>query len=149
MFSGDDPTAPVGHHHILELERCAAERLADPDAVSAAMRRAVERAGLTLLQQAVHAFAPHGVTAVALLAESHLSVHTWPEHGYAAVDLFSCGDPRQAEAACRDLAHALGAGKLALRVVRRGPSISGSDLDSATNAREVRTGQSREHSNSE
>jgi S-adenosylmethionine decarboxylase len=144
VLTGKDQKTPVGHHHILELECCSAERLADPEVVSAAMRRAIERAGLTLLDQTVHAFAPHGVTGVALLAESHLAVHTWPEHGYAAVDLFSCGDCARGEAACRELAEALGPARSTLRVIGRGPAPNAEwATASAAHA------QSSEHSNSE
>ena len=95
---------PNGVHYTLELYDCPAERLDDVVFIEAALREAAERAHCELLKIALHHFAPHGVTAVALLAESHLSIHTWPEHGYAAVDLFTCGENVYPRAACEFLA---------------------------------------------
>jgi S-adenosylmethionine decarboxylase len=61
-------------------------------AVEAAIREGVREIGATLLNLYVHAFSPQGVTGVATLAESHLALHSWPEHGYLAADVFTCGD---------------------------------------------------------
>ena len=58
------------------------------------MLQAAEAAGATIVQSVFHRFSPHGVTGVVVVAESHLSIHTWPEYGYAAVDFFTCGDCR-------------------------------------------------------
>jgi S-adenosylmethionine decarboxylase len=61
--------------------------------VGQALRRAARACGATILETRLHPFEDHGgVTGVVLLAESHVTIHTWPEHGYAAVDLFICGD---------------------------------------------------------
>ena len=87
--------------------------------LEAALREAAAAIGARVLNVAFHAFAPHGVTGVLLLAESHLSVHTWPEHGYAAVDLFTCG-PASPEAALPILRAALGARELECVTVVRG-----------------------------
>jgi S-adenosylmethionine decarboxylase proenzyme len=83
------------------------------------MRQAAEAAGCVILYGQFHQFEPQGVTGLLLIAESHLSVHTWPEHGYAAVDLYTCGsaEPRQAIA---DLATALGATRTDWLTVERG-----------------------------
>jgi len=78
----------------------------DPKAIREALLRAVERAGATLIEAQVHPFNPHGVSGMALLAESHISVHTWPEIGYVALDVFTCGDnvnPDGAVEVLRDL----------------------------------------------
>lgn len=56
------------------------------------MKRAAQAAGATLVNTVFHTFSPQGVTGVVVVEESHLSIHTWPEHGYAAVDFFTCGD---------------------------------------------------------
>jgi S-adenosylmethionine decarboxylase len=72
------------------------------------------------LHEVTHKFEPIGVTALALLAESHLSIHTWPEDGYAAVDAFTCGDKAQPEAACRYLAQVLKAGRVTMSRTKRG-----------------------------
>lgn len=93
----------AGTHLLIDL--IGARRLADPAAVEAALRRAVAATGAVLLDVELHCFAPQGgVTAVALLAESHMSIHTWPETGFAAVDVFLCGrrDPYRAIPALRE-----------------------------------------------
>ena len=68
-----------------------AKRLNDIDHIEATLRRCVEAARATLLHIHLHHFQPSGVSGVAVLAESHISIHTWPEAGYAALDIFMCG----------------------------------------------------------
>jgi S-adenosylmethionine decarboxylase proenzyme len=63
------------------------------------MREAARLAGATIVTEAFHLFNPHGVSGVVVIAESHLAIHTWPEYGYAAVDLFTCGDDVNSELA--------------------------------------------------
>ncbi len=82
----------LGRHLIAEFYDCDVVRLNDCATVEAAVRAAADAVGATTLQVVAHRFAPQGVTATAILAESHLSIHTWPEHGYAAADIFTCGD---------------------------------------------------------
>ena len=87
----------AGTHLIIDLWGC--ERLDDIDHIDSAMRESVEAAGATLLHIHLHHFTPNnGVSGVAVLAESHISVHTWPECGYAAFDVFMCGDARPDDA---------------------------------------------------
>lgn len=81
----------AGTHLILDM--WDASNLSDADVVEAALRQAAEDAGATLLSVNLHRFTPNGgITGVAVLAESHISIHTWPERAYAAVDVFMCGD---------------------------------------------------------
>ncbi len=80
----------AGSHLIIDL--WGAKYLDDIEHMENAMRRCVEVCGATLLHIHVHHFAPDGVSGVAVLAESHISVHTWPEREYAAFDVFMCGD---------------------------------------------------------
>ena len=81
----------AGSHLIIDLWQ--AENLDDIGAIEGALRRSVEAAGATLLHLHLHRFTPNGgVSGVAVLAESHISIHTWPERGYAALDAFMCGD---------------------------------------------------------
>jgi len=87
----------AGTHLILDLWEAA--RLDDLELMEAAMREAVEVAGATLLHIHLHHFTPSGgISGVAVLAESHISVHTWPERDFAAFDIFMCGDARPEEA---------------------------------------------------
>lgn len=80
----------AGKHLIVDLWQC--QRLTDIAFIEDAMRRCVQDCGANLLHIHLHHFTPNnGVTGVALLEESHISVHTWPELGYAAFDLFMCG----------------------------------------------------------
>lgn len=110
----------IGSHCILELYDCPASLLDDQSAVLHAIRTAATASGATLLRDVAHRFEPHGVTALGLLAESHISVHTWPELGYVACDVFTCGTHTQPKKACDALAVALGAGRVSLRQVARG-----------------------------
>jgi S-adenosylmethionine decarboxylase len=92
----------LGQHVIIELWGCN-EGINDADVVRTAMLEAVQAANATLLDLNVHTFSPHGVTGVAVLSESHLSVHTWPEYGYMAADVFTCGDTTKPVAAAEVL----------------------------------------------
>ena len=80
----------AGVHLIIDLH--GARRLDEIDYIETVMRRCVDAAGATLLHIHLHRFRPDGVSGVAVLAESHISIHTWPAAGYAALDIFMCGD---------------------------------------------------------
>lgn len=80
----------VGRHLIVELWQC--QGLDDAKKCEETLLEAVRRAGATLIDLKVHRFNPHGLTGIAIIAESHISIHTWPELDYAAVDVFTCGD---------------------------------------------------------
>lgn len=75
---------------ILDLYGCPREILDDYDYLQEVMETAISMSGATLLRIFGEKFSPQGVTLLALLAESHASIHTWPEQGYAAVDLYTC-----------------------------------------------------------
>jgi S-adenosylmethionine decarboxylase len=79
----------AGVHLIVDLH--GARRLNDIDHIDGVLRRCAEAAGATLLHVHLHRFQPDGVSGVAVLAESHIAIHTWPEAGYAALDVFMCG----------------------------------------------------------
>ena len=90
----------------------------------AALRAAVTAADATLLDLKVHGFGDgQGVTGIALLAESHISIHSWPERGYAAVDMFLCGRRHDLDAALAALANMLDAGRIEQRRFARGFSL--------------------------
>ena len=80
----------IGRHVLFELWGCRGE-VDSPEVLAAALPEIVGAIGATLLHQHVYRFQPQGVTGIAVLAESHLSLHSWPEHGYLAADVFTCG----------------------------------------------------------
>ena len=112
--------SPLGSHFILEMYDCPPDRLDDAEHVLESLRTAARAARSTLLHESHHRFEPQGVTALALLAESHISVHTWPELGYAAADVFTCGSHTRPEAACQVLVSSLGADRHEIRKLTRG-----------------------------
>ena len=116
-WKGPTPQATdmVGKHCILELYECDPSRLDDEAFLRTSITTAAKSAGATLLNLITHHFEPQGVTGLALLAESHISIHTWPESGYAAVDVFTCGDHTMPEQACAVLSEALQSKRQALR----------------------------------
>ena len=88
------PDVVMGKHTLIEFHGCDRGVLSDTPAVERHMRAAADASGLTVVESVFHRFKPWGVSGVVIISESHLAVHTWPEHGYAAVDLFTCGDAR-------------------------------------------------------
>ena len=89
----------LGRHLIVEYAECRRDRLDDADYLENAMLEAVRKSGATIVRSVFHRYAPQGVSGVVVIAESHMSIHTWPEYGYAAVDFFTCGtsvDPYKA-----------------------------------------------------
>lgn len=91
-FIRDEGRVFAGRHLIIEV--VDGHGLDDEDRIQQAFRDCVETCGATLLHIHTHKFSPQGVSGVAVLAESHISVHTWPEIGYGAFDVFMCGDAR-------------------------------------------------------
>jgi len=82
----------LGRHVIAELYDCDKELINDHEFIEEIMLRAVEVSGATIVKPVFHKFNPHGVSGVVVIAESHFSIHTWPEYGYCALDIFTCGD---------------------------------------------------------
>ncbi len=91
----------IGRHCILELYQCDHAKLNDEAFIRTTITSSAKIAGATLINLVTHSFNPQGVTGLALLAESHISIHTWPEIGYAAIDVFTCGDHTMPEKACK------------------------------------------------
>ena len=85
-------TATLGKHLLVEYQGCNKELLNDQEFLEQLLQEAAKATGATVVQVAFHRFAPQGVSGVVVVEESHLSIHTWPEDGYAAVDLYTCGD---------------------------------------------------------
>jgi len=90
---------PIGTHFLIDMYGCSFEKLDNLATAKQVIIDAVKSAGMTFLEFSSFKFEPQGFTAVALLAESHLSIHTYPESGYAAIDVFTCGDASRPEKA--------------------------------------------------
>jgi S-adenosylmethionine decarboxylase len=98
---------PTGQHLILDFWGCDRAALDDVVLIEEALVEAARVADAHIVKRVMHAFQPHGVTGMLLLEESHLSIHTWPESGYAAIDFYTCaaGDPARAERALIERLH--------------------------------------------
>ena len=110
----------LGRQVLVEFYHCDTAILNDCDKIAAAMDEAARMAGATVVEKVFHLFNPHGISGVVVIAESHLSIHTWPEYGYAAVDLFTCGDEIQPEIAFEYLKRVLRAESVSVMELKRG-----------------------------
>lgn len=110
----------LGHHLLAEFTGCDAAALADLGLITGVMLRAAEASGATVVTHSFHHFSPYGVSGAVIIAESHLAIHTWPEHRFAAVDFFTCGavDMERGLAVLKQALGAEGETRLALE---RGP----------------------------
>ena len=120
-FTNDEKLIHQSKHLLLELYRCDCEKLNDESFLRCTLNRAAKLANATVLNLISNKFEPQGVTAIALLAESHISIHTWPESNYSAVDIFTCGQNMLPELASQYLIEALKAEEHYLRVIERNP----------------------------
>ena len=120
-FSNEQKLKHQSKHLLLELYRCDYEKLNDESFLRCTLNRAAKLAKATVLNLISNKFEPQGVTAIALLAESHISIHTWPESNYSAVDIFTCGQYMMPEVASQSLIEALKAEEHFLRVIERNP----------------------------
>lgn len=111
---------PLGRHIIVELSQCNPNVLGSLSKVQEYIVEAAKRANAHIREVALHKFSPEGVSGVVILAESHLSIHTWPNIGYAAVDIYTCGETADPSKACEFLAEAFEAGQVAQSVLERG-----------------------------
>jgi len=123
-FSDEQKFSHQSKHLLLELYRCDYEKLNDESFLRCTLNRAAKLAKATVLSLMSNKFEPQGVTAIALLAESHISIHTWPESSYSAVDIFTCGQKMLPELASKYLIEVLNAEEHSLRVIKRNPPAS-------------------------
>jgi S-adenosylmethionine decarboxylase len=96
----------LGSHLLVELRDCNPETLRSLENVKSAMVGAADRAKATIVDVSFHEFNPFGISGMVIIAESHLSIHTWPEYAYAAVDIFTCGNLIKPEEAAASLIEA-------------------------------------------
>jgi S-adenosylmethionine decarboxylase proenzyme len=111
---------PIGYHTLIDLSGCNAQILNDAPALEAMLYELAARIGATPVKSVFHPFAPIGVSGVLVIAESHITIHTWPEHGFAALDFFTCGAQMQVEAGIAYLKEVLGAAQCTVRDFERG-----------------------------
>jgi len=117
-----------GRHLIVEYRGCDTDILNRMDTIERLMREAASEAGTTVVASVFHPFSPQGITGVVVIEESHLSIHTWPEHGYAAVDFYTCGDG-DPETAHRILMSGLDADYAEVMQVDRGIESPGKSIE--------------------
>jgi S-adenosylmethionine decarboxylase len=110
----------LGRHVIAELDGCDSALLSDSKAIRRLLVEAVRKAGATALADETFDFQEGGVSGFVLLAESHISIHTWPEHGYAAIDIYTCGRHTMPDRACVYVADRLKAARIRTTTIDRG-----------------------------
>ncbi len=110
----------LGRHLLLELKDCNQEVLNDLDYLRKSLCETAEQIGATVVNEAFHQFSPHGISGVVVIAESHFCIHTWPEYGYAAVDIFTCGNSIEPKQAVDLLIDRLGSGSPSFIELKRG-----------------------------
>lgn len=110
----------LGRHVLAEVYGCDRSILDDVDKVERIMVNAALEAGAEVREVAFHKFSPQGVSGVVVISESHLAIHTWPELGYAAVDVFTCGDKVNPWDACNFIVEKFKASNVSATEMKRG-----------------------------
>ena len=110
----------LGKHLIIELFQCDRGILNDLRTLEYQLLEAVKLSGATIIQPYFHQFSPHGITGVVVVAESHFAIHTWPEYGYCALDIFTCGEQIKAHEALEYLKRNLKAETVSVMETKRG-----------------------------
>lgn len=108
----------LGKHIIAEVYFENPEILNDDIKLVKAMEEASIKGGMTVITSSSHKFSPHGATAIVMLSESHVSIHTWPEYGYAALDIYTCG--KNPERVYEELLKILPIRKSKVKIIERG-----------------------------
>lgn len=116
-------TLKLGEHYICDLSNCNREVLFDSEYASNLFSQAVRDSGLTVVDEGFYKFSPHGFTCFLLLAESHASLHAWPEYGYCAIDLFTCAIGKDLIPLIQQIKKALGADNFSLRKLDRDADV--------------------------
>jgi len=110
----------LGKHLIVELYDCDLDLINDVSQVEKILVEAVAISKATIVQPVFHQFSPHGVSGVVVIAESHFTIHTWPEYGYCALDIFTCGELIDSDTSLEYLKQAFKAGSLSVMEIKRG-----------------------------
>ena len=115
-----ESTTTYGDHYLVDLHGCDVALIADAKPTEKALLEAATRCGSTIIEYHFHQYQPQGVSGVILIAESHISIHTWPETGFVAVDVFTSGDVMKPEVAIQILQDAFSADRVDVMKVTRG-----------------------------
>ena len=110
----------LGRQILVEFYDCNRVILNDEPLIRSILLEGVRRSNATIVSDTFHTFSPHGVSGVVVIAESHVAIHTWPEHGYAAVDIFTCGDTIDPWIIQKYLEQGFGAGNVSSMEMKRG-----------------------------
>jgi S-adenosylmethionine decarboxylase len=110
----------LGNHLIIELYECHRDVINDAQLVEEKLKEAVRISGANMVQSVIHEFNPHGISGVIVIEESHFSVHTWPEYGYCALDIFTCGDEIDYHSALQYLKTEFQAKNMSVTELKRG-----------------------------
>ncbi|MER3429231.1 MAG: adenosylmethionine decarboxylase [Pyrinomonas sp.] len=110
----------LGRQLLVELFDCDRDLLNDATLVKQALLDAAQAANATVVDAVLHKFSPYGVSGVVVIAESHIAIHTWPEYGYAALDIFTCSETVNPHLIMHLVAHRLSAGSCEATLVERG-----------------------------
>ncbi|MCR4430653.1 MAG: adenosylmethionine decarboxylase [Tepidanaerobacteraceae bacterium] len=110
----------LGRHILAEIYDCDSNVLNDRELIEEILVKAALEAGAEVREVAFHKFSPQGVSGVVVISESHLAIHTWPELGYAAVDVFTCGERVNPWDACNYISEKFNAGHMTATEVKRG-----------------------------
>ncbi|ADI13542.1 adenosylmethionine decarboxylase [Truepera radiovictrix] len=110
----------LGRQILVEFYGCKERVLNDTEHLRQVLLEGTRKSGATIVSDTFHTFSPHGVSGVVVIAESHVTVHTWPEYGYAAVDIFTCGETIDPWAIMHHLEAELGANNISSTELKRG-----------------------------
>ncbi len=113
----------LGLHLLLELKECNPRLLNDIDFIRQALLNTAHEVGATVVGESFHRFSPQGVTGILAIAESHISIHTWPEFGYAAADIFACGSSFKPKEAAKILVERLESKDPEIIEIQRGMTL--------------------------
>ncbi len=110
----------LGLHFLVDLHGVAPSLLNDIEVLNEVLVNAIKTGGATVVDSKFNKFEPQGVSGVVIIAESHVTCHTWPEIEFAAVDVFTCGDPKIGQSVCREIIAALSPVNHNIKQIKRG-----------------------------
>ena len=119
----------LGWHVLAEFSLCEKAKIDDLEHVEKVLNESAVIAGATIVKSVFHKFSPQGVSGVVVIEESHFAIHTWPEHGFAAVDLFTCSEKMDYQKAIDYLSRVFKSQEVSFKMIERGKDVVGSKLE--------------------